>query len=110
MSPGKLSAQAGHAYTDALYQAHQTNPELFEAYRNGNQGGSKVTLYVKSETQLINTYLKLQETDIPHAVVVDSNHVMLPHFDGSPVITALGIGPCTKSQIQHITKKFRCVE
>jgi PTH2 family peptidyl-tRNA hydrolase len=109
MPTGKLSAQAGHAYTDTLSLAHEQTPERYDNYRNDALGGSKVTLKAKNENQLITAYNKTLELGIPCSVVVDREHILPPHFDGSPVITALGIGPCTKSEIQSITKKFNCV-
>lgn len=35
---------------------------------------------------------------------------MPPFFDGSPIVTALGIGPATREQIKKITKKFQLVK
>lgn len=109
MPPGKLSSQAGHAYGDALSLASELCPDLYNRYRNNDNGGSKVTLSAKNENQILNAYMELKELGIPCSIVVDRNHIMLPHFDGSPIITALGVGPCTKDQTKHILKKFRCV-
>lgn len=109
MPVGKLSAQAGHAYTDALCESMQQTPEKFHNYRMNNNGGSKVTLYCKNESQLIATYHEIKSLGIPCSIVVDREHILPPHFDGSPIITALGIGPCTKPETAHILKKFRCV-
>jgi PTH2 family peptidyl-tRNA hydrolase len=44
---------------------------------------------------------------IPHKLIIDSGHIMPPHFDGNPIITALGIGPCCRDEIKNITKKFK---
>ncbi len=109
MPAGKLSAQTGHAYGDALEAARELNPELVKRYRNPEFGGSKVTLKAKNENQLIQAYNQALEAGIPCAIVVDRDHILPPHFDGSPIITALGIGPCTKEQVRHITKKFQCI-
>jgi len=106
MPIGKLSAQAGHAYTDALSDAVENNPHRYKEYM---KGGSKVTLKAKNEQQLIVTYYQVMDLGIPCAIVVDRTHVLPPHFDGSPIITALGIGPCSKDEIKQITKKFNCV-
>lgn len=103
MPVGKLSAQAGHAYTDAL---SNSDPTLFKEY---NKGGSKVTLKAKNEQQLLVAYYQVMDLGIPCAIVVDRTHILPPHFDGSPIITALGIGPCTKDEVKSITKKFNCV-
>lgn len=109
MPPGKLAAQAGHAYTDSLCNALATDTLRFDNYRNDEKGGSKVTLKAKNESQLITAYNKIRSLGIPCAIIVDREHILPPHFDGSPVITAIGIGPCTQDEVRHITKKFNCV-
>jgi peptidyl-tRNA hydrolase, PTH2 family len=109
MPTGKLSAQAGHAYTDSLSNALTQDPDRYHNYRNDSLGGSKVTLKAKNENQLINAYNKCLEAGIPCSIVVDREHILPPDFDGSPIITALGIGPCTKSESKLITKKFQCL-
>jgi len=109
MPVGKLSAQAGHAYTDALMAAIETHPEKVSKYRNRQSGGSKVTLKAKNEDHLIKAYNQAIALGLPCALIVDQDHIFPPHFDGSPIITALGIGPCTKEEIRSITKKFQCV-
>lgn len=107
MNSGKLSAQTGHAYTDTLEVARQMNPELVAQYRNEDTGGSKVTLAAKKENDLIKAYIQLKNMGIPCAVVVDRNHIHPPHFDGSPIITALGVGPCTQADSKRVLKKFQ---
>ncbi len=107
MSSGKLAAQAGHAFGDALHQAEIQDPERIKHYRNDSTGGSKVLLQAKKEQDLIKAYLQLKEMNIPCAVVVDRNHIHLPDFDGSPVITGLGIGPCTQAEAKSVLKKFQ---
>jgi peptidyl-tRNA hydrolase len=109
MPTGKHLAQAGHAYTDTLIKAETTHPLEFSKYRNRQSGGSKVAMKAKNEDQLIHAYNLALECGLPCAIVVDQEHILEPHFDGSPIITALGIGPCTKAQAKHITKKFQCI-
>ena len=109
MPAGKLSAQAGHAYTDALEESRLISPERHKTYRNGSKGGSKVTLKSKNVNQIIKAFLQLKELGIPCALIVDRDHIMPPHFNGEPIITALGVGPCKKEEVHHITKKFQCV-
>ena len=85
MTPGKLSAQAGHAYTDALWTCLDQDPETALSYRCENGiGGSKVTIKCKNIGQLERAARECAET-------------------------ALGIGPCTREQCRHITKRFRVV-
>lgn len=106
MPCGKLSAQAGHAYTDSLDAA---SDEARAAYRKGN-AGSKVTIQCKNLGQLERAERECIEAGIPHAKIIDAEHVLLPHFTGEPIVTALGIGPCTKAQCRHITKRFQSVK
>lgn len=109
MPSGKLAAQAGHAYTDSMMVALETKPELIANYRNESKGGSKVTLKIKNQNQLLRAYNEALLAGIPCSIVVDREHVLPPHFDGSPIITAVGIGPCTQAQAKHITKRCNCV-
>ena len=110
MPPGKLAAQAGHAYTDALCEAQALNPDAADRYRIDGLGGSKVTLQAKNLNQLLRAYNEARAAGLPCSVVVDREHVLPPHFDGNPVITAVGIGPCTPAQVRAITKRYQCVQ
>lgn len=94
---------------DAYAHALDVAPDIALKYRSPAHGGSKVVLRSKNQNQLISAYLKAMELGIPCALVADRHHVLPPHFDGSPVLTALGIGPCTRDQARQITKKFQCV-
>lgn len=104
MPPGKLAAQAGHAFTDSICKA---DPEVVKNYRIDSLGGSKVVLSAKNEHALIRAYNDALEAGLPCSIVVDRNHILPPHFDGSPVITALGIGPCKHSEAKPITKRYQ---
>ena len=110
MPPGKLSAQAGHAYTDALWACLDQDPARALSYRaSGGIGGSKVTLKAKNLYALERAMRECEAAGIPHALITDRDHVLLPHFTGEPVVTALGIGPCKRSECRHITKRFQVV-
>jgi len=109
MPTGKLSAQTGHAYSDSLAFAAENHPLLYKNYRNHLLGGSKVTLKSKNINHLIKAYNQAMAEGIPCAIVVDREHILPPDFNGEPIITALGIGPCTKEKVKHITKKFQCL-
>lgn len=109
MPPGKLSAQTGHAYGDSYEIARQIDPERAARYRNHAHGGSKVSLKAKNQSQLIKAYSHARALGLPCALVIDRHHILPPHFDGSPILTALGIGPCTKAEVREITKKFQCL-
>lgn len=100
MTPGKLAAQAGHAYLNAYLQ----NP--IPEYQSDGLG-TKVCLSVPDEYALLRLKQKLEKHKIPTSLITDSGHVMPPHFDGSPVITALGFGPATKDEVYYLTRKLK---
>ena len=105
MTPGKLASQAGHAFTDVLWECLKNNPDLATDYQDG-PSGSKVVLSAKNLHQLERAARECADAGIPVILFEDSGHVQLPHFDGLPVITALGAGPCTHAQVRHIMKRF----
>lgn len=109
MPAGKLAAQAGHAYTDSLIDCLDKRPDLFERYRRGGNAGSKACLKAKNETALRRLADECAAAGIAHAVIVDSGHVLLPHFDGSPVMTAVGVGPISRADAKAFVKRFQCV-
>lgn len=106
MTPGKAASQAGHAFLDAFEKCRLADPLRAQEY-NGGTHGTKVVLAAKTVDHLLTAQQMAQEWGIPCALITDSEHVMPPHFDGSPTVTALGIGPCRREEIKAITKKFK---
>lgn len=114
MTDGKRLSQSGHAFTDSLASCKETHPEIYEKYRswsdkNSRNGGAKVAMKSRNESQLIIAFNLARKAGLPCSIVVDKGHIMLPHFDGSPIITALGIGPCSQEEALKITKRFQCI-
>lgn len=105
MPVGKLAAQAGHAFLDSFLAS---NPELQTAYRAPGHG-TKVTLATSSLARLLRARDECERLGLPHALIVDSGHVLPPYFDGSPIVTALGIGPALRPEVQAITARFALV-
>jgi PTH2 family peptidyl-tRNA hydrolase len=101
MAPGKIASQAGHAFLGA-FQASQGTPE-HSAYAFLSPG-TKVTLQGSLE-QLGRAVEKLEWAGIPHYLMIDSG--CPDFFGGKPIITALGIGPATRSQVSNITRRFQ---
>ncbi|MFS1427926.1 aminoacyl-tRNA hydrolase [Vibrio splendidus] len=108
MNPGKLAAQIGHAFHYAV-RNKELDPSILDAYENPDIGGSKVCLWAKNEFNLHQIRHKLTELGIPTSLVIDQNHVCPPHFDGNPIVTALGVGPCTKSQAKRALSKLKLI-
>lgn len=105
MEPGKLGAQLGHGYEQAAASAEQLKPGTLASYR-GTGNGTKIVQYAKNLHQLLRAYREVQAAGIPHCLVIDRGHVLPPHFDGQPIITALVFGPVFKDAAKHITKRY----
>lgn len=106
MTPGKLAAQAGHAYLDSFLEAQRLNPHAAQAYRAPGHG-TKVCLAARNLGDLLLAQERAAAAGLPHALITDSGHVHPPHFDGGEVVTALGIGPATRAEMRRITSRLR---
>jgi len=106
MTTGKTSAQTGHAFTKCLARC---SPELVRIYEPHDDIGTKVTLSAPSEEWLIWAHQQAIQHGLNHYLVIDEGHVMLPHFTGAKIVTALGIGPAMRHEVEHITRKFNKV-
>lgn len=109
MSMGKMAAQAGHAYSMCYERALQERPDITANYK-GTGNGTKIAMYAKNLGQIIRAYRDCKEANIPCELIIDRGHISLPHFDGNPIITALGIGPAYKDEIGHITKRYTMIK
>ena len=108
MPPGKLASQAGHAFLDSYLQALERRPEAALRYRETGHG-TKVALVAPSLEEILQARAEAERIGLPWALIVDSGHLLPPDFDGSPIVTALGIGPARRSEVRHITKRFALV-
>lgn len=108
MPPGKLAAQAGHAFVEALNRAKWDAHGHWTQYL-ADPPGTKVVLFARDEYELLRAHEEVEALVIPNALIVDQGHVLLPFFDGSPVTTALGIGPARRAEVAHITNRFALV-
>lgn len=109
MTVGKASAQAGHAYTNSLLTAIEQSPQTANQYEEVGRIGTKICLKAKTLSQLEMTYAKAKMLGLPCSLITDSGHVMPPHFDGNPIVTALGVGPINQQEAKLLSK-FRLVE
>lgn len=118
MSPGKMAAQAGHAFCESLRDAESqtywedgvgadTDTEWHRYV--ADPPGTKVVLEARDELALLRAYHDAQARGIPSALIYDSGHVLPPHFDGSSILTAVGIGPTTRRKVAPITRRFALV-
>lgn len=99
MTAGKAASQAAHACLDSFIVAP---PEIAKAYLA--DGGTKIVLSASSERELCDLYHKARMEKLPCAMVIESGHVMPPIFDGSPIVTAIGIGPIERARVRHLMR------
>lgn len=109
MTTGKLASQACHASKNCLLKAYAQDRNLALTYQGKDFIGTQIILKAKNENAILRAYEEALAQGLITNLVIDSGHVMLPHFDGNPIITAVGIGPCTKEQAHNITKRFGVV-
>lgn len=105
MTSGKIASQAGHAFLGAFLRCADA-ARLTEYHKNFPQSpGTKVCLQARNLDQLLRVEQAARDAGLPIFRVVDSGCENF--FGGQPIITALGMGPATKEEIQHITKKLK---
>lgn len=100
MPPGKMAAQAGHAFLQAYLASESTDAQAY----NGDGIGTKITLEASLE-DILETQHKLVQAGVPCVLIEDSGHVLPPHFDGSPIVTALGVG--LNPNAPNLLRKFK---
>lgn len=106
MSTGKENAQAGHAYVNALLHSRSANPKYFDLYAE-LKPGTKICLDGKSELHLLELHDRLERDGIPSTLIYDKDHVEPPDFDGSRILTALGVGPILPSEAPGYLRKLK---
>ncbi len=104
MNPGKIASQAGHAYLGSFLQCKDSN--IISEYHKEfpDSPGTKICLQ-GNLAQIYRAQFEAEQSGIPNFLVIDSG--CLNFYGGEPIVTALGLGPATKEQIQHITKHFK---
>jgi len=106
MTSGKAIAQAGHAYTQTLLHALKVDAPLAQDYAR-LEPGTKIALDGGDASRLEAIARKLDARGIPNRLIIDHGHVELPHFDGSPVLTALGVGPIDRATARKLLSSLR---
>jgi peptidyl-tRNA hydrolase len=100
MSEGKANAQSGHAYVDALLASISHDDPVARdraAAYSALRPGTKICLDGGSGASLLLIADRLALAGIPHALIHDQGHLEPPHFDGSEILTALGVGPLPRA-------------
>lgn len=102
MTPGKAVSQGGHAFEESFVKADRATGLSYL-----NAGATKIVLEAPDLPAIQSIYDKALAADVPCYLVVEEGHVMPPVFDGSPIVTAVGIGPVARCKVRHITKRLR---
>lgn len=103
MTAGKAASQAGHAFLSSFIKA---DPEAAQAYV-ADGGGTKIVLAAADEASLWRCYKRACDAGLPCALHVEEGHIMPPTFDGSPIVTAVGIGPAERAAIRPIVRDLK---
>ena len=104
MSPGKIAAQAGHAYLGAFLRCQESKPQLLALYLE-DFPGTKVCLKAKNLDALLRVQAEASAAGIPCSLITDSGCANF--FNGHPIVTAIGLGPAKEDTIKHITRRFQ---
>ena len=72
--------------------------------------GTNVVLKSKNLFHIERAFYDAKAAGLPCVLITDEGHIMPPHFDGSPIITALGIGAALRADAHHITKRFNSLK
>lgn len=109
MSHGKASAQAGHAYVGTLLRSlnHPSASVRTDARAYAMlEPGTKICLDGGSRDAFLRLLARLEAEAVPHVLIIDRDHVELPDFDGSPVMTAIGIGPLYRNETPPFLRRL----
>ena len=98
--PGKMYAQAGHAFIGALLEAMERFPERAQDYIKSD-ATPKVTL-IADEAQLHELW-RLYKDKVGTALIKDAGRTVFER----PTITTLGIGPILPSEREELLASLR---
>ena len=106
MPSGKMAAQAGHAFLDTYLECAKQDSKRAQEYMS-DPPGTKIVLAAENQHELLTILEKAKQKNLPCKLIIDSGHILPPHFDGNPIITAIGIGPARKDELVGITDKLQ---
>ena len=115
MRKGKLVAQGSHASMAVLTRRIHSSrneggvidvemsvtPAMLQWMENSF---TKICLYVNSEKELDEVYLKAKEAGLPSEMIVDSGKT---EFNNIPTKTCIAIGPAYSEDIDKVTSHLR---
>lgn len=100
MSPGKMAAQSAHIAQETILLA---DADTVATYR-GNGMGTKLVMR-GARNKVFQIAEIAHNNNIICGIGCDRGHIILPHFDGSPTITGIGL-LMTREQSHDYIKYF----
>lgn len=95
LPPGKMAAQAGHAFLTAWRQA---DPIFAADYAENGQ--TKIVLLALDLPALLRIKAKANQRGVSAALITDAARTVL----SEPTITVLGLGPMSKTDCNALTR------
>lgn len=91
-------------YLHSTRYAQTDHPEQVDGYQDGGVG-TKVCLKASTEMDLEKIFIDANKAGVPCSRIEDSGHVIEGTvFDGSSILTAVGIGPIRRDQAKFLRK------
>lgn len=98
LPPGKMAAQAGHAFLSAWRLALKDNAENAMSYADAAQ--VKIVLLAPDLPTLERIQGKAHQRGVPAVLITDAARTVLPE----PAVTVLGLGPMSKTDCNALTR------
>src|SRR5215472_2165236 len=92
LTGGAVASQAGHAFLESFVESLPQNRAAYFA----DGGGTKVVLAVDGERRLREIFNQACAVGLPCSLIVEEDGTM----------TAVGIGPATRGEIEPITRRL----
>lgn len=100
LPPGKLAAQAGHAFLSAWRLSRASNPRMAESYAESAQ--TKLVLVAPDEAALRRAAERAAARGVAAVLITDAARTVL----AAPALTVLGLGPMSRTDFNALTRGF----
>jgi peptidyl-tRNA hydrolase len=102
LPPGKMAAQAGHAFATALWQ--HPDREVCETYMENGQ--AKLVLIAPNLETLFKILKRAKDRGVSAAMIKDQGRTVL----NEPTFTVLGLGPMGRTDYNNLTRDLKLAE
>lgn len=102
LPPGKMAAQAGHAFATALWQ--HPDEGLCQTYMENGQ--AKLVLIAPNLETLFKIAKRAKDRGVSAAMIKDQGRTVL----NEPTFTVLGLGPMDRNSYNNLTRGLKLAE